>query len=65
MQTIAPPVISVESAPNVELLRRHGWAVNCVSGSYAVAWRGPNEVVFEWRDGAWQRLGGRGGVEEV
>ena len=64
MQPIAPPIVSIESEPNVELLRRHGWAVNSVSGAYCVAWRGPNEVVFHWREGVWQRLGGKGGVED-
>jgi len=34
-----------------------------MSGSYCVAWRGPNEILFQWREGAWERLGGKGGVE--
>lgn len=65
MQTIAPPVIAVDSSPNVELLRRHGWSVNVLAGPYCVAWRGSNEVIFVWRDGAWQRLGGKGGLDDA
>ena len=65
MQPIAPILISSESVPNVELLRRNGWSVNSVSGPYCVAWRGVNEIVFHWRNGSWQRVGGRGGADEV
>jgi hypothetical protein len=34
-------------------------------GPYCVAWKGRDEVVFQWREGAWQRLGGRGTQEDV
>jgi hypothetical protein len=64
MQPIAPLLIAQETSPNVELLRRHGWSVNCISGSYCTAWRGLSEVTFAWRDGSWQRVGGRGGAED-
>lgn len=60
MQPLAPLVRPFEAAPNVELLRRSGWSVNSIAGAYCVAWRGRDEVVFEWRDGDWQRVGGRG-----
>ncbi len=60
MQPIAPVLLAKPSVPNVELLRRHGWSVNCVSGSYCVAWRGRDEAAFEWRDGEWARVDGRG-----
>lgn len=65
MQPIAPLPATVESTPNVELLRRNGWAVNSMFGSYCVAWRGCNEIVFQWRNGAWERVGGRGGVDDI
>lgn len=46
--------------PNVELLRRAGWSPAVITGAYCVAWRGRDEVVFEWRGGEWHRVGGRG-----
>ena len=30
-----------------------------------LAWRGRDEVVFEWNGDAWHRVGGRGGVDEL
>lgn len=60
MQPLSPVLLVRDSEPNVELLRRFGWSVNCISGSYCVAWRGRDEVVFEWRENGWQRVGGRG-----
>ena len=38
-------------------------SVATATGRYCVAWRGRDEVVFEWKDGKWQRVGGRGGAE--
>ena len=49
-----------DDIPNVELLRSCGWSVNQIAGRYCVAWRGHDEVVFEWRDGGWLRVGARG-----
>lgn len=60
MQPLSPLVLQDRAAPNVELLRRLGWSVANMTGSYCVAWRGRDEVVFEWRDNGWHRLGGRG-----
>lgn len=54
-----------EAAPNWELLRRVGWSVASMSGAYCVAWRGRDEVVFEWRGDGWHRVGGRGAVHEL
>lgn len=61
MQPLSPLALGREAEPNLELLRRDGWAVNTAAGAYCVAWRGRDEVVFHWRDGGWHRLGGRGG----
>ena len=63
MQPFSPLMFSKEAEPNVELLRRMGWSLGTASGDYCLAWRGRDEIVFEWRTGAWHRLGGRGGVE--
>ncbi len=63
MQSQSTLLHSNPLAPNVELLRRHGWSVSIATGDYCVAWRGRDEVVFEWRGGEWQRLGGRGSGE--
>jgi hypothetical protein len=61
MQPLSPLVMTTrDSAPNFELLRRAGWSVNTAAGSYCVAWRGRDEVVFEWREEAWRRIGGTG-----
>lgn len=61
MQPLSPlHLMSRETTPNVELLRRNGWSVNSESGAYCVAWRGRDEVVFEWRIDGWHRVGGRG-----
>lgn len=65
MQPLSPVLLVREGEPNVELLRRFGWSVNAVFGAYCSAWRGRDEVVFEWRENAWQRVGGRGGAEDV
>ena len=42
--------------PNFEPLRHAGWSIKTVTGDYCVAWRGPDEVVFAWRDGEWQQV---------
>ncbi len=42
--------------PNFEPLRSAGWSIKTVTGAYCVAWRGPDEVVFAWRDGEWQQV---------
>ncbi len=65
MQPLAPLVQKEIPAPNWELLRRGGWLVANIAGSYCVAWRGRNEVVFEWRGDGWYRVGGRGGAEDL
>ncbi len=52
-------------SPNFELLYRAGWSVECVVGQYCVAWRGPEEVVLVWRDGAWRQVAGRGAVRNA
>ena len=54
-----------ESEPNLELLRRNGWSVGTATGAYCVAWRGRDEVVFEWHSDGWHRVGGRGGVDDI
>ena len=53
MQPLSPLLQKDAPAPNWELLRRGGWSVANISGSYCVAWRGRDEVVFEWRGGEW------------
>lgn len=65
MQPLAPFLLSRDTEPNVELLRRNGWSVNTISGAYCMAWKGRDEVVFQWREGAWCRVGGRGGPESI
>lgn len=65
MQPFSPLMLNQDGEPNVELLRRTGWSVAAFSGVYCVAWRGRDEVVFEWRAGNWHRVGGRGGVDEL
>ncbi len=59
MNPLSPLAIVAASQPNIELLRGAGWAISSVTGSYCVAWRDRTEVVFEWRDGEWHRVGGR------
>ena len=59
------PLLARETEPNFELLRRSGWSVNSISGPYCVAWRGRDEVVFQWREGGWQRVIGRGGADDL
>jgi hypothetical protein len=56
----APEPTRVVEFPNVELLRRTGWAVASQSGPYCVAFRGSDEVVLAWRDGKWHQVSGRG-----
>jgi hypothetical protein len=64
MQPTPPPSHPIPvSTPNVELLYRLGWSIGTFTGSYCLAWRGRDEVVFEWTAHGWQRLGGRGGIE--
>lgn len=63
MHPLSPLANGRDSEPNVELLRRYGWSVNAVSGRYCVAWRGRDEVVFEWRDEHWTRLTGESANE--
>ncbi len=64
MQPLSPLILSRDTEPNVELLRRLGWSVNSVAGRYCVAWRGSNEVVFEWRSEGWERISERSGPGE-
>ena len=63
MQPLNPILLASESEPNVELLRRAGWSVNSISGAYCVAWRGRDEVVFQWLGDGWQRVGGHGSAD--
>ncbi len=65
MQPNSALALGHETAPNVELLRRNGWSLNSVVGAYCVAWKGRDEVVFQWREGTWQRVGGRGSNEDL
>ena len=66
MQPTSPLLtVNQDGEPNVELLRRMGWSVGSSTGAYCLAWRGRDEVVFEWKAGGWQRLGGRGGSDEL
>jgi hypothetical protein len=65
MQPFSPLTLAAEAVPNVELLRRTGWSVATCSGDYCVAWRGRDEIIFQWRSGMWHRVGGRGGVDEL
>ena len=47
--------------PNLELVRRAGWAILFTAGLYCVAWRGRGEeVVLVWQHGTWEQLIGRG-----
>jgi hypothetical protein len=47
--------------PNLEMVRRAGWAVFLTYGRYCVASRGRSEeVVLVWQNGAWEQLTGRG-----
>jgi hypothetical protein len=62
MGNLLPVKREAESGPNLELLRRDGWSINSCHGPYVVAWRGSSEqIVVRWRNGAWERLDGRGG----
>jgi hypothetical protein len=65
VQPLSPLLLSYETEPNFELLRRSGWSVNSIAGPYCVAWRGRDEVVFQWREGSWRRVGGRGNIDEL
>ncbi|MBX9625941.1 MAG: hypothetical protein K2X82_19230 [Gemmataceae bacterium] len=60
MQPLGSPLSLGHEVPNLELLRRAGWLVSTAAGAYCVAWRGRDEVVFQWRDGGWHRVGGQG-----
>ena len=59
MDTQSPLAATSAARPNFELLRSAGWAISSFTGAYCVAWRGREEVVFEWRAGEWHRVGGR------
>ena len=59
METPSPVATTPPAQPNFERLRCAGWAISSITGSYCVAWRGRDEVVFEWRGGEWHRVGGR------
>jgi hypothetical protein len=61
MQPTSTLLRPLDGEPNVELLRRSGWLIGIFAGAYCVAWRGSEEVVFEWRSGDWHRVGGRNG----
>jgi hypothetical protein len=65
MQPTSLLLVTQDGEPNIELLRRMGWSIGTCTGDYCVAWRGRDEVVFEWKAGGWHRLGGRGGVDEL
>lgn len=65
MQPMSPLLATREPTPNFELLRCQGWTVSTISGPYCVVWRGRDEVVFQWKDGAWRRVGGRGGADTI
>jgi hypothetical protein len=64
MQSYSPLSANFDTEPNVELLRRMGWSIGISTGAYCLAWRGCDEIVFEWRASGWHRVGGRGGVDE-
>ena len=52
--------------PNLEVVRRAGWAVRVACGRYCVAWRGRDEeVVLVWQNGTWEQLTGRGHWRDV
>ncbi|MFO0798751.1 MAG: hypothetical protein U0804_14860 [Gemmataceae bacterium] len=59
MTPLSPLAVVPPARPNFELLRCAGWAISSFTGSYCVAWRDRDEVVFEWRDGEWHRVGAR------
>lgn len=65
MQPLSPLLLTRDTEPNFELLRRAGWSVNSIAGRYCVAWRGRDEVVFQWHHDHWQRVGGRGSGDEL
>jgi hypothetical protein len=44
--------------PNVDILKRAGWAIKSLHGEYCVAWKADLEVVFRWRDNEWHQLTG-------
>jgi hypothetical protein len=49
------------ATPNLTRLREAGWTIGSTFGTYCVAWRGSDEVVFAWRDGEWQVISNRSG----
>jgi hypothetical protein len=64
MQPLSHLTVNRETEPNVELLRRLGWSVNAMAGSYCVAWRGQDEAVFQWHGNGWHCICGRGSPME-
>jgi hypothetical protein len=65
VQPLSALALGREPEPNFELLRRNGWSLNMISGPYCVVWKGSDEAVFQWRDGSWQRISGRGTQDEI
>lgn len=45
--------------PNWSQLREAGWSISALFGTYCVAWRGADEVVFAWRNGEWHIISNR------
>ena len=48
MQPFSSLATSLNAEPKVELLRRLGGSGGTSTGDYCLAWRGRDEVVFEW-----------------
>jgi hypothetical protein len=65
MQPTSPHLVFQDGEPNVELLRRLGWSIGTFAGSYCVAWRGRDEVVFEWKADGWHPVSGRGALGDL
>lgn len=59
MDFAVPPFV-IDRAPNLELLRRHGWHVGTAHGIYCVVWRGNEEVLMMWTGEGWNRVHGGG-----
>ena len=53
--TLSRPASPPDAAP----LRQAGWAIQSLTGNYAVAFRGAEEVVFVWRGDGWHQLAAR------
>jgi len=47
------------SNANWTQLHEAGWSIGAMFGSYCVAWRGSDEVVFAWRNGEWHVISHR------